>query len=92
KARPVSPELIPLIDAQLAEVWPRLCDRPNIAQIKKFALRLEQWASTYEAAGLLRFARNLHQQAEEFDLEHLFQTLRQFPDIRESLLDSAFKA
>jgi signal transduction histidine kinase/ligand-binding sensor domain-containing protein/DNA-binding response OmpR family regulator len=85
KAVRVSPELLALLDQESTEVWERLCDRPNIAQIKKFAVRLEKWGSDYEALELLRFAQKLHRQADQFDLEGLFQTLRRFPRICEEL-------
>ena len=85
KESPVSPELIALLEGQLKDVWPGLCERPNIAQIEKFALRLAGWAETYGAQELLQFARTLHQQAEQFDVERLAQTLRQFPEIAQSL-------
>jgi hypothetical protein len=48
-------------------------------------VRLEKWGSDYEALELLRFAQKLHRQADQFDLEGLFQTLRRFPRICEEL-------
>jgi CheY-like chemotaxis protein len=39
KESPGSPELISLLEAQLKDAWLGLCERPNIAQIEKFALR-----------------------------------------------------
>ena len=80
-----SPELTALLEGQLKEVWPGLCERPNIAKIEKFALRLAGWAETYQAEELRQFAERLHQQAEQFDVERLAQTLRQFPEIARSL-------
>ncbi|MBI4661736.1 MAG: response regulator [Verrucomicrobia bacterium] len=80
-----SPELMALLEGQLKEVWPGLCERPNIAQIEKFALRLAGWAETYQSEELRRFAENLHQQAEQFDMDRLPKTLQEFPDLARSL-------
>lgn len=85
KERSGSPELISLLEGQLKDVWPGLCERPNIAQIKKFAVRLADWGESYRSGELLRFAQALHHQAEQFDLERLSHTLRQFPDLAKAL-------
>lgn len=83
--RHISPELIRLLEDQIKGVWPGLCERPNIAQIEKFASRLAGWAETYEAPELRQFADTLFAQAQQFDLECLPKTLRQFHDIVRSL-------
>jgi CheY-like chemotaxis protein len=81
KSNSASKELISLLEEQLRDVWPGLCERPNMAQIKKFAARLADWAEAYGTESLGEFARSLHAHADRFDLEKLSPTLRRFPEI-----------
>jgi len=75
------PELAGNLRREHSDVWPRLCDSPNITEVEEFAARLGEWATEFEAAPLARYAHTLQQHVENFDVEGMMETLKTFEEI-----------
>ena len=79
------PELLSKLSNEHAVAWPRLCQTMAIGEIEDFAVRLEALAAVGHWPELHTFASTLHQQAQDFDLDRLPQTLQRFPEVCQKL-------
>jgi signal transduction histidine kinase/ligand-binding sensor domain-containing protein/DNA-binding NarL/FixJ family response regulator len=82
-------ELIPQLRRQQEQDWPELCQTLELRPIEDFAQRLQNWAVSYHCPQLRRYAEQLHQQAQQFDLDQLPKTLESFPELIASLAAQA---
>jgi signal transduction histidine kinase/CheY-like chemotaxis protein/ligand-binding sensor domain-containing protein len=73
------PELIEKLRHEQTQVWPELCQTIELGPIEEFAARLKNWAGVYQCAALARYAEDLQQQAQQFDVDGLPKTLGSFP-------------
>ncbi len=80
------PELIGRLRADEANVWPRLVQTIAIGEIEAFAGRLKAVGDDGQWPELSAYAGALEQQAQEFDLDRLPDTLREFPRMLERLI------
>lgn len=65
--------------------WHDLCKSRVISRIRQFDQKLLQWAQEYQCDLLLDYANKLNKQIENFDVENLVKTLREFPQIGKEL-------
>ena len=79
------PELLAGLRSDEREVWPRLCQTMAMGEIEAFAVRLSQLAERGGWKELGAYARRIAQQAAEFDLDRLPQTLQEFPALCQAL-------
>jgi hypothetical protein len=79
------PELLVRLRTEEREVWPRLCQTMAMGEIEGFATRLYELAERGGWADLRAYARQIAQEAAEFDLDRLPQTLQEFPALCQEL-------
>ena len=79
------PALLEKIKEEEQQIWPELCKTKAMDEIEQFASRLKGWAEEGQWPALLRYAENLDQQVQEFDVARLPKTLQDFPNIIDSL-------
>jgi hypothetical protein len=79
------PELLARLREEQTARWPRLCQTMAIGELEEFSARLIAVAEEGGWPDLRSFAFTLRQQAEDFDLDRLPQTLKRFPEICQQL-------
>ena len=79
------PELLARLDQQRQAVWPELCQSLAMDEVEQFARRLGSWAAEGHWPALQRYAAELEEQVQQFDVARLPQTLHRFPEVRDSL-------
>ena len=79
------PELLGRLRGEETNVWPGLCQRMEMGEIEAFALRLRAWADEGSFAQLRRYAEGLIEQVDNFDVDRLPKSLRDFPSVCRSL-------
>ena len=79
------PGLLVKLDEQRQRVWPELCQSLAMDEVEQFARRLKGWAGEGHWPALHRYAEELDEQVQQFDLARLPKTLERFPEIRERL-------
>lgn len=82
---PLSDELLKKLDIEQEQVWPQLQKTMIWQDIREFIDRLESWAVEYQSNTLLTYARLMEDAYNNFNLEKLEKTIKQFPDIRETI-------
>ncbi|MFO1460966.1 MAG: two-component regulator propeller domain-containing protein [Verrucomicrobiota bacterium] len=75
------PELLTQLKAEESGTWPRLTQTMAIVEIEGFAAKLKTLAEAGQWTELAAYADTLERQAQDFDLDHLPQTLARFPDM-----------
>jgi len=79
------PELLARLREEQSTRWPRLCQTMAIGELEEFAARLVVVAEEGGWPDLRSFAVTLRQQAEDFDLDRLPQTLQRFGEVFQKL-------
>jgi signal transduction histidine kinase/ligand-binding sensor domain-containing protein/DNA-binding NarL/FixJ family response regulator len=79
------PGLLAKLREEQATVWTRLCQTMAIGEIEEFAARLQALGEAGHWPELRTFASTLQQQAQEFDLDRLPQTLQRFAEVCQRL-------
>jgi CheY-like chemotaxis protein len=79
------PGLLAKLNEQRERVWPELCQSLAMDEVEQFARRLRKWAEEGHWPALGRYAEELEEQVQQFDLARLPKTLERFPEIRERL-------
>jgi CheY-like chemotaxis protein len=86
------PELVARLRSEESEIWPELCDTLELKPIEDFATRLRSWGESYGAAPLCDYAAQLLEQAQQYDLDRLPQTLAAFQTLIATLAEQARRA
>ena len=79
------PGLLVKLDEQRQRVWPELCQSLAMDEVEQFARRLKGWGEEGHWPALRRYAEELEEQVQQFDLARLPKTLERFPEIRAGL-------
>ncbi len=79
------PALLVKLDQQRQTIWPELCQSLAMDEVEQFARRLQGWGEEGHWPDLRRYAKELEEQVQQFDLARLPKTLERFPEIRERL-------
>lgn len=80
------PELLDKLRIEEETILPQLQITMKRRELQSFADRLNQWASEHCCPILQNYAAQLDRQIKAFDWESLAETLKQFPQLRESLI------
>ena len=86
------PELLAKLRAEQSGAWTRLRQTMAIGEIEEFAAKLKSLAEEGHWPELHAYAVALEQQAQEFDLDRLPQTLGRFPEVTQALGDAGTKS
>jgi signal transduction histidine kinase/CheY-like chemotaxis protein len=78
-------ELHGVLQTELFPVWERLHGALDMDDIEAFAERLIAVSAAYQAQGLRRYAEQLREWAQQFDILRLEVALREFPDFLAAL-------
>jgi hypothetical protein len=73
------PELVATLRSEESGAWLELCQTLELVQVEHFGQCLATLGEKYGAVELQRYARELFEQAQAFDLERLPRTLEAFP-------------
>ncbi len=79
------PELLEKLRIEEETTWLELQKTMKRRSLREFCDRLNQWASEHRCHILQDYTTRLDNQLEAFDWENLPQTLKQFPQVRNSL-------
>jgi hypothetical protein len=74
-----------VLQTELFPVWERLHGALDMDDIEAFAERLIAVSAAYQAQGLRRYAEQLREWAQQFDILRLEVALREFPDFLAAL-------
>ena len=87
--RELRPELLRVLTTELQPLWETLHGALDMDEIETFAERLSSVGATYQAPGLIRYAAQLRESAQQFDILRLEMALREFPDFLAALTRKA---
>lgn len=79
------PELRGMLQTELFPIWETLHGALDMDDIEAFAERLIAVSAAYQAQGLRRYAEQLREWAQQFDILRLEVALREFPDFLAAL-------
>ena len=67
------------------QIFHAMAESLAMDEVEQFARRLKDWAREGQWPALRRYAEELEEQVQQFDLARLPKTLERFPEIRERL-------
>ncbi len=79
------PDLLARLKVEQTSAWSRLRQTMAIGEIEDFATKLKGLAEEGHWPDLRAYAEALERQAQDFDLDHLPQTLGRFPEVVQTL-------
>jgi CheY-like chemotaxis protein len=84
-----SPELLNLIRDEMDSAWLTLCETPSMGETEAFAYRLLELAERFESPDLQRYAKQLLNQIDQFDVEGMSKTLSSLPKLVDKITPGA---
>ncbi|MFT5366046.1 MAG: signal transduction histidine kinase/DNA-binding response OmpR family regulator [Candidatus Latescibacterota bacterium] len=72
-------------------IWEEVCETLSINDIEDFGKRIQEMGQKYEYAALSVWSEKLTEQASQFDLDNLSETLTEYPRFIEQLQNQASK-
>ncbi|MBN1516413.1 PAS domain S-box protein [Candidatus Sumerlaeota bacterium] len=85
-------QLLEQLNGESYHQWQVLCEAPNMDEAEKFAAQLEDWARSYHAGPLLKFAQSLERQIDSFDIEGLTASMKSYPKVIEYIESKVMKS
>ncbi len=80
-------ELLRRLGEQQAGVWPGLVQTLAVKRVRAFSDLLKGWGLEFHASGILKYAQDLNESTQAFDLDKMSLLLRNFPLVIEAVAD-----
>ncbi len=79
------PAIIAQLEGEYMQLWESASQHNTFAEIKKFAIRLEELGDHYSLNMLRRFGSRLHNYIESFDIDNIEAVLNTYPHMVQKL-------
>ena len=78
------PELLTHLEGELS-TFETLNQGMNINKIQEFAIQVQEWGTSSDYPPLKKWGKDLNLQASQFDIESMRKSLKQFPQLIETI-------